>query len=190
MIKKKAAIEVSATAIVTIILAFVFLGLAIMFVRNIMGQSEGTVDDFFASLGIVSEADARTPLVFPERVNVRYGRTTEFGVRVYNPNPGDIVNASPFIGDCMRSDGTEYSENSAPFAFITPRETIISGREQAFRGSIRSNTDQTVSDLIPQGSREEVFVCSVYVRWFDGSNGKWIRVSEIASNQVRITLTT
>lgn len=187
MISKKAAIEVSATAIVTIILAFVFLGLAITFVRNIIGQSESTVDDFFASLGVTAYADASNPLVFPERATVRVGGNADFGIRVFNPSHQPLIDAKPVIRQCVSSQGDPIEDDGSTshyLSFVTTTETIESGAEQAFRGSIRATEE--VRDFLSGTS--ELFICSIAIRAkIDGTEQI---VSEIQPMQVRVTVTT
>lgn len=146
---KKAAIELSTTAIVSLILAFVFLGLVIGFTRGIFEQGTGTMDEFWASVDLTEKASPDREIVTLNEVNIKRGKSIPFGLRLYNTESQSLTNAIPIITKCVGTSGEDIIDmqqdpgltNSDKIVFSTIPFTLEPGQEYGFEGSIKVGVD-------------------------------------------------
>ncbi|MDK2849938.1 MAG: hypothetical protein PWP03_187 [Candidatus Woesearchaeota archaeon] len=167
---KRGAIQLSTTAIVSIILAFVFLGLVITFTRSIFTQGQGQLDKFWSTLNLNQKASPDNPVLFPQSVSVKKGKTADFGVRIYNTLANPLNNAKPKIDVCVDEAGNDVFDK---ISFITTPATIPSGGEQGFQGKIKASSDLSPGD----------YVCSIVIT----SDSK--TVNDLPQGQLIVTVT-
>jgi len=153
---KKGAIQLSTTAIVSIILAFVFLGLVITFTRSIFDQGTNQLDQFWATVNINQKASPDNPVLFPEKVTIKWGKSQDFGIRVYNTLQETLENTKPIIKECVDENGDEVSG----IIFITNKADIPPGGEQGFTGKIKAPKPEDSSEV---NVRPGNYVCAVVV---------------------------
>lgn len=146
---KIAAIELSTTAIVSLILAFVFLGLVIGFTRGIFEQGTGTMDEFWASVDLTEKASPDREIITLKEVNVKRGKSVPFGLRLYNTQSSPLKNAIPVITQCVGTTGDgKIIENKINFSTIP--FTLEPGQEYGFEGSIIVSDDLNPDSYVCQ----------------------------------------
>lgn len=127
---KKAALNLSINAIVVLIIAIVFLGLALTFTRNILTSSGEKLLSGIDSVDISNPADANHPITYDGQFEVKRGSKKTMKISFYNTD-SSLVTATPDFGACV-GDGTGTPE-------IQALSTDVQGNsESRFQAIIRA----------------------------------------------------
>jgi len=141
MRQKKAALELSVTAIVVLILAIVMLGLGLGFVRGMFGRVSTTFDEQIATEPEPPKATAAEPITLSRETIVTHADDSEvLKIMVYNPTSTAAPSVTP---GATCSTGTYIAASPAPQIY---GKVVASGETETF------NYLFTVGSVIPGSS--------------------------------------
>ena len=104
MKQKKAAMELSVTAIVTLILAIVMLGLGLGFIRGMFTKVSTSIEEQISAEPEAELARSSDPLTISRQTIIsEAGASIALKVNAYNPTQNDYTDAEPDIR-CKESD--------------------------------------------------------------------------------------
>tara|TARA_Y100000310_G_C20568402_1_gene756743 strand:- start:426 stop:941 length:516 start_codon:yes stop_codon:yes gene_type:complete len=106
MKQKKAAMELSVTAIVTLILAIVMLGLGLGFIRGMFTKVSTSFEEQISAEPEAELARSSDPLTISRQTIIsEAGASIALKVNAYNPTQNDYLKAQPDIR-CKKNDAT------------------------------------------------------------------------------------
>ena len=158
---KKGDLSLSVNAIVVLVIAIIFLGLAIGFTTKLIGSSKDKLLSGVENVDISTPATSENQMVFDGKLEVKTGGKQPIKVSFYNNAGTTLTNAKPTITNCI-SDVTGFSWNNAnpQLSFIALNSSVQSYQEQRFQ-SILSSASGT-----PTGS----YLCTISMGGASGAS--------------------
>lgn len=139
---KKGALNLSINAIVVLIVAIVFLGLALSFTRGFLKKTSSKLESGIDTIDLTTPPSSENPITFDDKLEIKIGKTKTFKIGFYNDDTQTAFNASPKFLKC--SGGYTVPEiKSIP-------TNVNSYSEMRF----------VVSISIPSGMSEGEHICS------------------------------
>lgn len=109
MKQKKAAMELSVTAIVVLILAIVMLGLGLGFIRGMFSKVSTSFEEQISAEPEPTQARSSDPLTISrETIISEAGASLALKVNAYNPTQNEYLEVVPDIR-CKNTDGTDLA---------------------------------------------------------------------------------
>jgi hypothetical protein len=144
MMKKKGSLSLSINAIIVIVIAFIFLGIAIGFIKGQLGASEETFSDVQGQVKQKIIEDLRTSnkkLSFPtQTISLEKGQNKDIAIGVKNVGGSGMKFTIDIIADSAQS-GNPVEENAIGFFYDTTEQTLSPKDSEAYNIKITANGD-------------------------------------------------
>ena len=145
-LNKKGDLNLSINAIVILIIAIVFLGLALTFTRNIILGSSSKLLTQVDMADFSNPATADTIMTFDSQLTFKASETKTIKMSVYNKNSDSTNEAQVQITDCQPTGGISSSN-----LIVTSVKTKIDGNSQKSFPII----------VATKGAKVDSYICTV-----------------------------
>lgn len=108
---KKATLALSITAIVTIVIAFVVLGLGLSLTRTIFKGAEEKLPEAFAVTKLEAEPTSANPITIAQTVEIGRGSSKTMSIGYYNRGSGTAYGATFDIVSCLDNQRTPVTNS-------------------------------------------------------------------------------
>ncbi len=137
---KKGDLSLSVNAIVILVIAVIFLGLAIGFTTKMLRTSSESLLPAIENVDISTPADSEHPIRMDGTLSIKSGSQKPFGISFYNKKSTDASDAVPYI-QCS-SDGTDKfdSTTTKKIKFIALKTTVAPHALQNFKAILDAGT--------------------------------------------------
>jgi hypothetical protein len=143
MMNKKGSLALSITAIVTIVIAFVVLGLGLTLTKTIFKGAQDKLPEAFAVTQLEAEPTSENPITISQTVDIGRGESKTMTIGYYNrrattatdatftvsscldPNTGDETPNKPTVASISQSIGPS---DSAGFSIIMTEQELTAGQ--------------------------------------------------------------
>ena len=143
---KRGALNLSINAIVVLIIAIVFLGLALTFTRNLLNQSSDKLITGIDNVDISTPADADRPITVDGRLEVKKNGKKLIKVSFYNSGNEKIM-AQPRFTMCVDDDGKSITDLPSLGAISI---NVTANSEERFQATLKAgklNTGSYICNL-------------------------------------------
>jgi hypothetical protein len=131
---KKGDLSLSVNAIVVLVIAIIFLGLAIGFTTKLIGSSKDKLLSGVENVDISSPATSENQMVFDGKLEVKANAKQPLKISFYNNEGNTLTNSKPYIEKCIKDDGTV----AATLNFTALPVDIAPYKEQRFQTMLTS----------------------------------------------------
>jgi hypothetical protein len=141
---KKGDLSLSVNAIVVLVIAIIFLGLAIGFTTKLIGNSKDKLLSGVDNVDISTPANSENQMVFDGKLEVKTNSKVPIKISYYN-NEGNTLTASkPYIQECITDSGASLS----PLNFTALPVDVTAYKEQRYQAMLVSTSAATVGNYI------------------------------------------
>ncbi|MBW3015717.1 hypothetical protein KY330_04810 [Candidatus Woesearchaeota archaeon] len=133
---KKAALQLSVTAIVVMVIAFVVLGLALTFTKDIFQRAQEKLPGAFDLTELEAEPTADNPVTMESPLSIKRGTEKTIGVGVYNTGENEI-NAKIDVVSCKK--GTTIVSGETLPTFTSFAQPISASDAKGFEVIVQEN---------------------------------------------------
>lgn len=112
--KKKGSLELSANAIVILIIAITIMGLALTLVKNMFSELGGQIGKQSKATAVVEKATAQRPITMPQTIQVERGEEQTLVIGYYNNKDYPLDRAFAILYSCVQGDIEWYNRELGP----------------------------------------------------------------------------
>lgn len=155
---KKGALELSVTAIVVLVIAFVVLGLALTFTRGFFRQAQQDLPGILDIGKIGTQPDVENYLTIPDTVIIGRGDPLTLEIGYYNRGDSPATSAKLGIKECQDDDGQTINAAGTDTApSLMPTLTAVSQTVE------RSQVAGYKAILQEKGLSAGTYICTLVV---------------------------
>jgi hypothetical protein len=153
-VTRKGSMQLSIEAIIILVIAFVFLGLVIVFVKNFFGQAGTTSTQYLDQAGNPCNSANDDNPITPNKFQIKQGGSITEGICVLNSIKSPITGGILQREVCIDPDGTTISSPSSIIKFISGPLDIARGESKTYQTSIK----------VDPAAKLGVYICNVFVQ--------------------------
>jgi hypothetical protein len=143
--------QLSIEAIIILVIAFVLLGLAIVFVKGFFTQAGDRTDKIIGdTTNACNTATSDNPIT-PKKFQIQQGGKSDEEICVLNNADTPLVDSQLLLANCIDPDGTSVAGLTTPNAaikLISAPLDIKRGESKAYQTTIRVNSTTAIGTYI------------------------------------------
>lgn len=153
---KKGDLSLSVNAIVILVIAIIFLGLAIGFTTKLIGSSKDKLLAGVEGVDISTPASSDNPITFDGKLEVKSGGKVPIKISFYNADSAELKNAQPYVSTCYNDAGDVVSP--VPINLTTIPSNVSAYKETRYQAMLSAS-----------GSAAD-YICVLKVKTTSGSS--------------------